>query len=311
MKPACRASRRTFCRSRSPQATSSRAPDDAQDCGRIAGWIADRRTWQTVGCTFVDAEQLAAVEIARMGGQPFFSPDGKWLGFWQEGQLKRVSVTGGAPVSVWRGAIRWGASWASDDAILYGQGPGGIWRVPAAGGTPSTSSSWRRGSARRARSFCRVDAPCCFRSRKIGEGWDDAQIVVQSLDADGVRKVVVQGGTDARYLPTGHLVYARARSLLALPFDIGKLEVDRRGDVPSSMTWRRRPPVLTGAAHFSVSTDGTLVYVPTSSLGCNSTSLRLGRPDGRRDASAGAPGVYLAPTLSPDGVAGRVHSDHR
>ncbi len=82
-------------------------------------------------------DQLEALPIpGTIGAQnPFFSPNGQQLGFYAFGQLRRVSVSGGAPVTVAEAQGPWGASWGADDMILYGQGPGGIWHVPGTGGT--------------------------------------------------------------------------------------------------------------------------------------------------------------------------------
>jgi serine/threonine-protein kinase len=60
------------------------------------------------------------------GRSPFFSPDGQWIGFWQDGQLKKASVAGGAPVLLCAAQNPSGASWAADNTILYGQGADGI-----------------------------------------------------------------------------------------------------------------------------------------------------------------------------------------
>ena len=87
-------------------------------------------------------DQLEAIPIrgteegTNFGRSPFFSPDGLWVGYWQEGQLRKVAVTGGAPVKLCDADNPAGASWGADDAILYGQGGRGIWRVSDRGGTP-------------------------------------------------------------------------------------------------------------------------------------------------------------------------------
>ena len=122
-----------------------------------------------------------------------------------------------------------------------------------------------------------------FTLAQAGEGWDDAQIVVQSLDG-GARQVVVRGGTDARYLPTGHLVYALRGSLLALPFDVGRLEVTG-GPVPLVDEVAQSVGRVSGAAQFAVSGDGTLVYVPRLVERGRDSTVLLGRPDGARGAS--------------------------
>src|SRR5207249_4414905 len=91
------------------------------------------------------------------------------------------------------------------------------------------------------------------------ERWDKAQIVAQSLKT-GERKTLVEGGSDARYLPTGHLVYALGGVLFAIPFDAARLQVSG-GPVPI-IEGVRRAGGGTGTAHFSVSPTGSLVYIP-------------------------------------------------
>ena len=94
-----------------------------------ARWIS-LRPWPFV------ARKTPRQARARGGRSPFFSPDGQWVGFWQDGQLKKVSITGGAPVALCAARNPWGASWTADNTILFGQGPDGIWRVSGDGGTP-------------------------------------------------------------------------------------------------------------------------------------------------------------------------------
>ena len=119
----------------------------------------------------------------------------------------------------------WGASWGPDDTILYGQGPAGIWRVSGQGGTPQrvVSVDEKKGESAHGPQLLPGGRAVLF-TLATGGGWNDAQIVVQLLDS-GERKVVLRGGRDARYVETGHLVYARGGTLLAVPFDLGQLAV--------------------------------------------------------------------------------------
>ena len=193
----------------------------------------------------------------------------------------------------------WGATWESDDTILYGLGPEGIWRVPAAGGEPENLIKLDAGQRAHGPRLLPGGRAVLFTLTQRGQTWNDAQIVVHSLDG-GTRQVVIQGGTDARYLPTGHLVYARGGNLLAVPFDRGALKttgsaVSVVDDVAQSVG------SFTGAAHFSVSHDGTLAYVPASSLNFAATSFVWVDRTGRETLITGQPGIYLAPSLSPDG----------
>ncbi len=141
-----------------------------------------------------------------------------------------------------------------------------------------------------------------------GVSWDQAQIVVQLLET-GERRVLIEGGRDARYLPTGHLVYAQAGTLLAVPFDLTRLEVTG-GPVPiveGVMDANIRTGIRTGAAHFSWGEDGTLVYVPeTGGFGEQLTFVWVDR-EGREEPVAAEHRGYQEFSLSPDGTKIAVH----
>ncbi|MDA2923935.1 serine/threonine-protein kinase [Acidobacteria bacterium AH-259-L09] len=246
-------------------------------------------------------DQLEAAPIRGTEGpdaqSPFFSPDGQWVGFWAGGQLKKVSISGGASVTLCDAPIPFGASWGPNDRIVFGQGPEGIWQVPSAGGTKevlisvdSTKSEWGHGPQ-----ILPGGKAVLFTVRASGVSWDEAQIVAQSLETSE-RKVLIRGGTDARYVPTGHLVYAREGTLLAVPFDVARLEVT--GDpVPIVEGVRQARGSATGAVQFSFSRLGSLVYVPD--IGGERTLVWFDRGS-KRLGSAGESGPYVQIVLSPD-----------
>ncbi len=128
--------------------------------------------------------------------------------------------------------------------------------------------------------------------------WDQAQIVAQSLES-GERKILWEGGSDARYVPTGHLVYALKGVLFALPFDGGNLEV-LGGPVPVIEGILRANSVFTATANYGFSARGTLVYVPGSTVG-NRSILALADRSGVVEPLDVPPKDYLNPRLSPDG----------
>ena len=232
---------------------------------------------------------------------PFFSPDGQWIAFWQSGQLKKVSVTGGAPVTICAATIPFGATWGTDDTILFGAGPDGISRVSAAGGTPEVLITVDAGQSAHGPQMLPGGRAVLFTLRPQGGAWDESQIVVQSLDVDD-RKVLIDGGTDARYVPTGHLVYALQGTLLAVPFDVDALEVTG-GPVPLVENIARPGLEQTGAAHFSVSADGTLVYIPDAAgaIGNPRGTLVWVDREGREEPLTAPARAYGLPRLSPDG----------
>ena len=144
-------------------------------------------------------DQLSATPIQgtetgpAFGRSPFFSPDGQWIGFWQDGELRKVALTGGAPVKLSEAENPWGASWGPDDTILYGQGPAGIWRVSGQGGTPQrvVSVDEKKGESAHGPQLLPGGRAVLF-TLATGGGWNEAQIVVQLLDS-GERKVGTKG----------------------------------------------------------------------------------------------------------------------
>src|SRR5205823_14960051 len=99
--------------------------------------------------------------------------------------------------------------------------------------------------------------------------WDKARIVVQSLQS-GERKTLIEGGSDARYLPTGHIVYALGGTLFAVPFNLRRLEVTG-GPTPILEGVRRSSFNATGTAQLSFSENGSLAYVDRKSTRLNSS----------------------------------------
>ena len=149
----------------------------------------------------LQARQIPGTELE--GRSPFFSPDGQSLAYYAAGELRRVSVTGGAPVTLAKTVNPWGANWGDDDRIVYGQGPEGIWRIPAQGGTPERIIAVGEGELAHGTQLLPGGEWVLFTLRPRGVGsWNRAQIVIQSLST-GERIVLVDGGRDARYLPTG------------------------------------------------------------------------------------------------------------
>ena len=208
----------------------------------------------------MDAKALGGTE-GSAPSIPFFSPDGQWIGFFstRDRKLKKIALTGGAAVTLCDIENPYGARWDLDDSIVFGQGAGGIFQVSAAGGAPELLIPVDAENGERSHGpQILPDGRNVLYTLALTSDWNEAQIVVQSLDSRE-RRLLVAGGTDARYLPTGHLVYALAGNLLAVPFDIDRLEVIG-GPVP--LVENVRDAGLTGGANFDISRDGMLVYLP-------------------------------------------------
>jgi len=235
---------------------------------------------------------------------PVFSPDGQSLVFYSatDQVLKRISVTGGAAVTLCPADVPFGISWGVD-GIVFGQGSKGIMRVSPNGGQPERLVSVKDGEVAHGPHVLPGGQAMLFTlaTGTGGDRWDKAQIVVQSLKS-GERKTLVNGGFDARYVPTGHIVYAVGGTLFALPFDAKRLEV-AGGPVPIVEGVQRLTGGGTsGSAQFSFSDTGSLVYIPgpAGTFGAG-RALVLADRRGSSEILKLPPGAYEHPRISPDG----------
>ena len=229
---------------------------------------------------------------------PFFPPDGKSVAYWAIGsQLKHIPLSGGAPTAITDfTALLYGASWGVDGTVLFGELKG-VSRVSADGGTAKLVIPIKDGEQVYGPMLLPDGDSVLFSSTTTGD-WDRAQIVVQSLSTNK-RTVILDGGSDARYVPTGHLVYARGDSLFAVAFDPSRLTVSGK-PVELEKGVMRAASNVTAAANYDVSNDGTLVYVSGNAGGGN--ALVWVDRNGGEDPLALKPCLCYYPALSPDGT---------
>jgi serine/threonine-protein kinase len=236
---------------------------------------------------------------------PVFSPDGRSLVFYTGvnpggGALKIIAVTGGVATTVCTADNPSGITWERE-TILFGQGNKGIMRVSQNGGKPELLVRVSGDELAHGPQML-PDRQTVLFTLATGTGadrWDKGHIVVQSLRS-GERKTLIEGGSDARYLPTGHLVYALGGVLFSVPFDLTRLEVTG-GPVPIVEGVRRGGPT-TGAAHFSFSDIGSLIYVPgpVSTTAAQSDLALIDRKGSTEQLKLPA-GPYQFPRVSQDG----------
>ena len=243
-------------------------------------------------------DQPAAVRLPGTDGArvPFLSPDGRWVGFWAEGKVKRVPVDGGSPVVLCDATDMLGASWGEDGSIVAALSPTGrLWRIPETGGAPRAVLDL---SAKRVAPVWPQILPGgegVLYSTLSGAGADRGSVEVHSFRT-GTRTTLVRGGTYGRYLPNGYLTYVNQGTLYAIPFDVARLAV--RGtaapvleDVAYSRTF--------GYAQVDIASTGTLVYRRSAGSG-QFTVASLDRA-GRTAPLVPRPGRYAWARLSPDG----------
>jgi len=231
---------------------------------------------------------------------PFFSPGGEWIGYVDHFQkkLKKVSVRGGEPVILCNCIGFRGGSWGADGTIIFTPAQReGLWRISASG-----------------EGMERLTVP----DPNQGEGghfWPQILpggkavlftvyggrrgIELYSLET-GQRHMLLKGGTYARYVPTGHIVYTRKNTLHAVRFDVEQLKV-----VGSSVPVV--PDVRTTAgesssAQFAIAQDGTLAYIPLVTRSTERTPVWVDRNGQVEPLPAATPGNYYSVTICPDGT---------
>jgi len=250
-------------------------------------------------------DQLQAAPLPGTDGarSPFFSPDGQWIAFFADGRLKRIAVSGGAPVVLADAPNDRGGSWSEDGTILFAPNSMtsvGLSRVSSSGGPTEvlTRPDLTAGEVthRWPQALPGGEAVLFTAHRTLGS-YDDASIVVQRLPS-GPRKVVVTGGYHGRYLSSGHLVYVHEGTLFAVPFDLARLEAAGAA-VPVIEELVGGP--RTAAAQFAFSNRGTLVYLPGRTIEGKLSIQWLDRT-GKLSPLRGVPGPNRGLRFSPDGT---------
>ena len=250
----------------------------------------------------LDGKVLDGTADARM---PFFSPDGHWVGFYADGQLKKMPVTGGSAMTLCRvGGVLRGAAWGDDDFIVFANNDPkiGLQRVSANGGDTETLT---RVDAERGE-YDHLFPAILPESRTVlftlipsnTTGGDEPAASAQVVAVDvksGERKVLIRGGSQAVYVDAGYLVYASASALRAAPFDPSRLELTG-ASVP---VVEQVVPTTNGGSNFDISRSGTLAYVPGTSPVARRALVWIDR-QGRVEPLKAPPRGYADPRLSPD-----------
>jgi serine/threonine-protein kinase len=257
----------------------------------------------------LDAKVVADADTSGMFTiNPVFSPDSQSIVYWSTGAtgegsaLKKIAATGGLAVTLTPIGALFGMSWGPD-GIVFGQGSGGVMRVSANGGKPEQLITLKAGEYAHAPQVLPGGENVMFTlsAGTTPEQWEQAKIVVQSLKT-GERKIVVEAGSDARYLPTGHLVYASGAVLYGVGFDVKRLEVVG-GAVPlvEGVSRSTSLAVLGPATQYSVADTGSLIYVRGRATSGAQLILTMFDRTGNVEPLKLPPGAYATPRISPDG----------
>jgi Tol biopolymer transport system component len=232
---------------------------------------------------------------------PFFSPDGQHLGFFAGGQLQQVALDGGAPVKICDAVDPRGVAWGPDGTIIFTQGANDpLWRVQASGGTLERVTTLDVEHHERTHRFPAIlpdgRTVLFVAATTDTTSYADSQIVAQPI-AGGARKVVVQGGTSPQFA-MGQLVYNRGDALVAVPFDVDRLEVTGRPVViATDVAWS----AILAVTHAALARDGTLAYIPGGETLSHTKIMWVDR-SGHRTAVTDDARFYAAVRVSPDGT---------
>jgi serine/threonine protein kinase/Tol biopolymer transport system component len=261
----------------------------------------------------LDRFESTPIPGTKGGTLPFFSPDGLWVGFVADNKLRKVALSGGSPVPLcdlpeleapW-GSLR-DASWGTDNTIIFPRGSGGglLWKLSGFGGQLEAVIEGSRSVVEHSLALSKIlpggkQALVTVRPYNTGVS---AYIEIVSL-ATGERKLLVEGGADARYVPTGHIVFARQGTLMAAPFDLASSELTG-SPVPvlegvMQALNAASGGETTGASQFSMSVNGILAYVAGGIFPDPVNRLVLLDRSGRRQSTT-EDGNYSSPRFSPD-----------
>jgi serine/threonine protein kinase/Tol biopolymer transport system component len=202
------------------------------------------------------------------GSGPFFSPDGAWVGFYAEGEMKRVPLGGGEARTVLSDAPDGqDAYWSDLGFIVYSDGEEGLFRVSETGGPPQRITRVDRLAGEDRHVLPQVlpgGGPLLYTVRRDPRRWDDAEIVLAEIDGSNPR-VLIEDGSDARYAGSGHIVFARSGTLMASEFDPRRGEAAgeprRLADDVMHALGGVNDNINNGAAQYALSETGALFYV--------------------------------------------------
>ncbi|UCC98962.1 MAG: PD40 domain-containing protein, partial [Phycisphaerales bacterium] len=245
-----------------------------------------------------ELDQVEGIELPETKGAlwPFFSPDGKSIGFSVGGKLKTLSLDGGRPKTLCDVSYLVGASWGSDDMIYFSPAvTTGLYRIPAAGGvaevvtTPDKDefSHWWP-------EVLPGGKAVLFTMWKTT--LSDTCVAVLSLKTGQSRTLLI-GASHARYAPTGHLLYAQSGTLMAAPFDIEQLKV---GEPRCPVAEGLNQSLDSGRAPFCFSQDGLLYYARGGEWLARRQLIWVNRQGEEVEPLPLPPRAYRHPRLSPD-----------
>jgi serine/threonine-protein kinase len=270
--------------------------------GRLLVFVSNHDGRSQLSLRARDRIEPSVVAGTEGASDPFFSPDGQWIGFFAEGKLKKVPIEGGVAIALADAPNNRGGVWLADDAIVYAPDyTSGLMRISSRGGKPEGLTTLDAAHGERTHrwpTYLPTDGAVLFTIGMLnGPGnYDDARIAVWD-PATRKTRVVFEGGSMARFAPPNHLVFVRSEALLAVPIDASR--VVPTGD-PIALGDRVSGDPSSGVAYAAVAGDGTFAFVPGNGPAAV-RSIVLTDRTGKARTVPGPPRAYNYPRFSPDG----------
>ena len=261
--------------------------------GHVLAWVGATESSTQLWSRHLDESNARPINGTEGAQAPFFSPDGEWIGFWAGGKVKKVAVRGGAPQTICETEHIHGPSWGDGIIVMAAIGDGSLFMADPGGGKLQpiripTGKGYYTGDFPKLMPDSRSFLASSLLTRSVD---------LVSLDSNEVT-VLVDKGSNASYLPSGHLVWAQNDNLLAAPFDLTSRTIT--GETQTVIDGVLSESHIGTIAHYAVSNEGTLAFLPGTSFGSGSRPVWV-RHDGTTRSMPIPSASYLSPRVSPDG----------
>jgi eukaryotic-like serine/threonine-protein kinase len=254
----------------------------------------------------IDQSEAKPITGTEGGINPFLSPDDRWVGYWADGKLKKIPVGGGVATELCDAPLLFGANWGRDNSVVFADGDTtGLSRISAEGGKPETLTKpdpKREEMSHRLPSWLPNGKAVLFTLMRYA--WDSRPwLALLRLDT-GEWRILLEEAADARYVPTGHIVFLRQGKLMAVRFDLSRLEVIGQ---PIALvdnviqSFETDSEHNTGSGQFCASDSGSLIYAAGGVAPDRKNSLVWVNQRGIEEPVTALQFPFLGPRLSPDG----------
>ena len=270
--------------------------------GRRVAFVAGAGDEAHLHVRHLDSAKVVSIDGTNGASSPFFSPDGRWIGYFAPGKLRKIAVDGGKPIDLADASLDRGGVWCPDGSIVFPTNvTSGLVRLPPGGGPPMPLTTLDPAQGERTHRWPAVlpgGKEVAFTVGRVGQPGDYESATIDAVElATGKRRPLFRGASMVRFTPTGHALLAREGQVLALPLAgaSGKSTEDAV-QVLSGVSG----VAASGVLHFDVADDGTLVYAE-SDPGANELELAWLSRSGTLE-SLGLPArEFQGPRISPDG----------